>query len=340
MPGSAAAMTVRTMIAIRHWRRSCWAVRNADPHRGQDRDRELEHEPHRGERQRRELVVVARLDQHVELVGVEVLQEVDGGRQHEEVAERDTDEEQHRHHRHQRHDHMALARVERGQHERVDLVEDQRQREQQREIERDGQRRRERLAGPERDRFGVGRAVGRLGERDRQLAGLAGKRRPRRRRQTRVGRRQRAQRRELVRPSRSENCCATKICPSTPLPARVRDSVDLVSGLLTMFSSSLFCQKQTPKITTTATTDTISRVRSSSRCSTSVSRSSCPMGLTAVAITARAARYRARSGANDGPPKPDFWSAGSPTGQGYSQGLLDTQSAFFIAYQVPYAGRR
>ena len=71
-----------------------------------------------------EAVVVLRLDQDVELVVVEVLQEVDGPRQRDPVGERDAGDEQHRHHRHQRQRDPPLARVERRQHERVGLPED------------------------------------------------------------------------------------------------------------------------------------------------------------------------------------------------------------------------
>ena len=46
------------------------------------------------------------------------------------------------------------------------------------------------------------------------------------------------------------------------------------SGALAMSSRRLFCQKQRPKATENATTEMTMRVRSSSRCSTSVSRSS------------------------------------------------------------------
>ena len=46
------------------------------------------------------------------------------------------------------------------------------------------------------------------------------------------------------------------------------------SGAFAMSSSRLFCQKQRPKATENATIEMMMRVRSSSRCSTSVSRSS------------------------------------------------------------------
>ncbi len=46
------------------------------------------------------------------------------------------------------------------------------------------------------------------------------------------------------------------------------------SGAFAMSSSQLFCQKQSAKATLNATIEMTMRVRSSSRCSTSVSRSS------------------------------------------------------------------
>src|SRR6266550_2003117 len=47
------------------------------------------------------------------------------------------------------------------------------------------------------------------------------------------------------------------------------------SGLLAMSRSRWFCQKHSPQATTSTATETMILVRSSSRCSTSVSRSSC-----------------------------------------------------------------
>src|SRR4051812_18766495 len=52
----------------------------------------------------------------------------------------------------------------------------------------------------------------------------------------------------------------------------------LPSGSLTIFRSSWFCQKQRPRATTNAPAAMMSRVRSSSRCSTRLRRSSCPIG--------------------------------------------------------------
>ena len=62
-------------------------------------------------------------------------------------------QEQDRHHDHQRHRDPALCRTERRQDERVRLPEDERQREQQRGVARDGECRHERLRHPEGDRL-------------------------------------------------------------------------------------------------------------------------------------------------------------------------------------------
>src|SRR4051812_40222368 len=50
------------------------------------------------------------------------------------------------------------------------------------------------------------------------------------------------------------------------------------SGWLTIFSSQWFCQKQSPSATPNAPSMMMMRVRSSSRCSTRLSRSSWPIG--------------------------------------------------------------
>ena len=121
----------------------------------QDRDGQLEDEARRRHRQDGELVVVARLQQDVELVGVEVLEEAHGRRQHDEVAERHADDEEDRDHRHQRERDPALRRSERRQDERVQLVEDQRHADQQREVEGNRERGAEWLPRAERDGLGA-----------------------------------------------------------------------------------------------------------------------------------------------------------------------------------------
>jgi hypothetical protein len=65
-------------------------------------DRDLEHQPDQGHQDHRELVVVGGPDEDVEVVVVEVLQEVDGSGQRQEVRERDARDEQGGHQQHQR----------------------------------------------------------------------------------------------------------------------------------------------------------------------------------------------------------------------------------------------
>ena len=74
-------------------------------------DRDLEQQPDPADEHDREPVVVAGLDEDVEVVVVEVLQELDGPRQHDEVAERDAGQEQERDHQHQRERDLPLARA-------------------------------------------------------------------------------------------------------------------------------------------------------------------------------------------------------------------------------------
>jgi hypothetical protein len=59
------------------------------------------------------------------------------------------------------------------------------------------------------------------------------------------------------------------------------------SGSLTTFRIRSSCHRQTPKTIPNATMQMMMRVRSSSRCSTSERRSSCPMGLSRVAVALR-----------------------------------------------------
>jgi hypothetical protein len=62
------------------------------------------------------------------------------------------------------------------------------------------------------------------------------------------------------------------------------------SGRLMMSSRMSFCQIATPKQTPNATMQMMSRVRSSSRCSTRLRRSSWATGLSFVAIAGAARR--------------------------------------------------
>ncbi len=86
---------------------------------------------------------------------VEVQEEVDGRVEDQEIAEHDAADEQHRHHQQERERDAALGGAEGRQHERVQLVEDDRQRHQQRRVGADGQRRHERLRHAQRDRMPV-----------------------------------------------------------------------------------------------------------------------------------------------------------------------------------------
>src|SRR5215213_3209365 len=96
---------------------------DAEPRRGEDPDRDLEQRPHRDQHEDLERVEVPRLEQDVVGVVVEVLQEADRGRQHEVVGEDHAGEEQERHAEDQGYRHLPLAGRERGQDERVRLVE-------------------------------------------------------------------------------------------------------------------------------------------------------------------------------------------------------------------------
>ena len=72
--------------------------------------------------------------------------------------------------------------------------------------------------------------------------------------------------------------------PIGPLACLAADFVVSFSGSFRTLRRAWFCQKATPSATQTVITQMFSRVRSSSRCSTSESRSSWPMGRIAVAM--------------------------------------------------------
>ena len=118
---------------------------------GQDRQRQLEDQSqgdqHRGE----ERVVVARPELVVEGVVVEVDEEIDRRRQDDEVGEGDAGDEERGREQHQRQDCAPLLPRERRQHVGVDLVDDHRQRKQDREVGAQRQGRGERLGRPESD---------------------------------------------------------------------------------------------------------------------------------------------------------------------------------------------
>ena len=76
--------------------------RDPEPGDREDPDRHLEDQPHRDQRHQDEAVVVLGPDLDVELAVVEVEEELDRGRQHDEVAEDDAGDEQHRDHHQQR----------------------------------------------------------------------------------------------------------------------------------------------------------------------------------------------------------------------------------------------
>ena len=135
-------------------------------------DRDLEDQAHRDQHHRCEFVVGVALNQDVELATVEVLEEVDGRRQHHEVAEHHPGDEQKRHRHQQRQRHAPLGRTEGRQDEPVKLEQQHRQREQQREVERDGDGRGERFAEADRGwvvAFRSGRDCGDAGFQSRQL---------------------------------------------------------------------------------------------------------------------------------------------------------------------------
>src|SRR4051794_6445181 len=141
-----------------------------DPHAGERESPhgDLERDPDREQGEDREPVVVLRLEEDVEGLVVEVLEEPDRRWQHEEVGERDAGDEQEGHPEHERQRDLPLARRERGQDEGVHLVEEDRQRDDEREVEGDGERHHERLADARGDRpalrHGLGQGAGGGGE--------------------------------------------------------------------------------------------------------------------------------------------------------------------------------
>ena len=73
--------------------------------------------------------------------------------EHDEVAERDAADEQERNQQEQGQDDAPLAGAEGGEHERVELIEDHRQRQQERRVRRHGQGREERLGHAQGERL-------------------------------------------------------------------------------------------------------------------------------------------------------------------------------------------
>ena len=119
---------------------------------GDDAHGDLEQKPHGQQRCGGELVVLIGLHEDVELAAVEVLEEVQGGRQDDEVPEGDPGGEEHGDRECDRQHVTALLGREGGHQEAVGLQEEHRQREDEGEDQGDGQGAGERLADPERDR--------------------------------------------------------------------------------------------------------------------------------------------------------------------------------------------
>src|SRR4249920_82064 len=119
---------------------------------GEDPDRQLEDQAHDGQGQGEEAVVVLGPDLDVELALVEVEEELGGSGKDYEVAEDDAGDEQKGHAHEKGDDDPLLAVGERGQDEGVRLVEDHRQRDDERRVGRDRHCGRERLGDPEGDR--------------------------------------------------------------------------------------------------------------------------------------------------------------------------------------------
>jgi hypothetical protein len=128
---------------------------DAEPGDGQDPDRQLEEKAHHPERQGEEAVVVARPHLDVELRVVEVQEELGGGRQDDEVAEDDPGDEQNRHQDQERDNHPPLPVRQGGEDEGVGLIEDHRQRDNQRRVGRDRHGGGERLGDAEGDRVPI-----------------------------------------------------------------------------------------------------------------------------------------------------------------------------------------
>jgi hypothetical protein len=115
----------------------------------------------------REVVIVGGAQLGVELGGVEVEQEVQRRRQHDQVAEGDAGEEQRGHCEHEQRGQAALPPRQRRSEKGVRLVQQHGQGEQQRGVGGELQRRHERLAGAECDRLHVARK-GRVDDPDHQ----------------------------------------------------------------------------------------------------------------------------------------------------------------------------
>ena len=146
-------------------------------------------------------------------------------------------------------------------------------------------RRRERLADAERDRVVAGRVARDLrdvrlqrGDQRQQLGA-----RLRRRRRCAAASARRARPACLARPSARP---AGRARPARPSPRLWRPALRVCtfSGLLMMCSSAWFCHRHTPNATASTAALTIRRVRSSSRWSTRLSRSSWPIVRIALAM--------------------------------------------------------
>ena len=132
-------------------------LRGDDPQPGhrQNPDGDLKQEPDPDQGEDDEAVVLRGADLDVELIGVEVEQEVERRGHDDEIGEYDPADEQERdREQHRQHD-ALLARAERGEHEGVDLVEQDRQRQQDPAVERELDRGEEGLGGAERDRLEI-----------------------------------------------------------------------------------------------------------------------------------------------------------------------------------------
>lgn len=118
---------------------------------GEDRDGDLEDDAHGEENGGCEAVVLAGLDEGVELGGVEVLEEADPGGEDDEVAEGGAEEEEEGDGGEEGQGEASLTRVEGGEDEAVELEEDDGEGEDEGEVEGDGEGAREGLADPEGD---------------------------------------------------------------------------------------------------------------------------------------------------------------------------------------------
>ena len=148
------------------------------------------------------------------------------------IAEQDGD------HRHQRQGDAAVPRAERGQHERVGLEQDDRQREQHCEVAGHGERLCERLREAERHRLAPGRLPWRGAERGRVGRGRGGQRRAVGGAQPGVRARQPAERRRVGGQRAPLGGVEPRLRAAGPVASRAACAVASVSGRLRMSSSA------------------------------------------------------------------------------------------------------